>query len=1126
MLPSILQGHFPTFFLVIMTYLLIYKDKAFNTKVRVEFYTALIVSGVLLVSNAICEAGVFGVAESIIVMDFVEMLFRPVLLAILLAIVLRNNRGRVFRWAILPAAINLVLTVLSVWTGWLFYIEDGKWEGGPLYMFPLTLFLAYLIAIVVLSIRNTNANETLEHVIVFIMALTVAISANIEFSFDCRNFMDDIMAICICLYYFYLVMQVYKRDALTGLMNRHNLVYDMEELVKKSYLITIIDIDNFKMINDKYGHEKGDAVIKQVVDTMRKYIPKKCRLYRFGGDEFAVISRGLNEEQLNAIFNKVNEALEKVNQRISYGSHEHAPNENVWDALNTADAVMYENKRQLKSEDIWDDMTGLYNLRGFLDELQLFNKQATAEGKDIGLVSFDIEHLGSINKAYGYAEGNMLIGVLANVIKSSLEYREFAGHLGSDEFVVAFLLDKTEEGHSGDLIEKVIAGVHHAPALDNKEYTVEINAAFQRVAVNKDKSLEDNVNEVLYQKRNAKDNRRKSSFGGDEVQVDKDEEALALDIIENNKLRYALQPIVSAKDGSIVAYEALMRSDTEPMVSPLAILRHAKNHDKYYEIEKYTFFNIMEMISQNGSIIENKRVFMNSIPGSILTDEDHKAFTDKYGSLMEKVVVEITEQSELTDSDLAVIKARQVKYGFGIAIDDYGSGNANTYSLLKIQPQIIKLDRLLISDIDTNSKKQYFVNSIITFAKENGMQVLAEGVETEAELKMVIRLQVDYIQGYYTAKPSFTALDEIDEKVKHSIVNENIRGVIESKRKIYVASNCSELSLVQVALEEYTGITISTPDIKLVGSTDYVADMNIKIMDGLRCRMTLKDVRLNAIDDLPCIELGEGAELTIMLEGNCTIDQKGIYVPEGSSLIVKGAGTLVVSTKGHDCYGIGCKSDEAIGNITFNQSGKIEIHVDGEQCAAIGGGIYKNGRGISFLSGAFDINVASVNAVGIGCFKGDVPISINDCEVMMELRLNIGSGIGSVDGLQNIELKNYKLIVTGSGSKLSGIGTNNASGGSISMDSGSVDITMSGQEICMIGSTAGNVTVNSQHVRFHMKGEGDQVMAMGSMDKTGSLQFKESYLDVVINSARPLAFGAEESNVQILGPAPALHVNE
>ena len=63
------------------------------------------------------------------------------------------------------------------------------------------------------------------------------------------------------------------------------------------------------------------------------------------------------------------------------------------------------------------------------------------------------------------------------------------------------------------------------------------------------------------------------------------------------------------------------------------------------------------------------------------------------------------------------------------------------------------LDRLLMVGIDQNSKKQYFVNSIITFAKQNDMEVLAEGIETEAELKMVIRLGVDYIQGYFFSKP-------------------------------------------------------------------------------------------------------------------------------------------------------------------------------------------------------------------------------------------------------------------------------------------------------------------------------------------------------------------------------------
>ena len=135
------------------------------------------------------------------------------------------------------------------------------------------------------------------------------------------------------------------------------------------------------------------------------------------------------------------------------------------------------------------------------------------------------------------------------------------------------------------------------------------------------------------------------------------------------------------------------------------------------------------------------------------TEQDYQDIRMEYGDLLEQVVVEINEQSVLEDDELAMIKKRQVDDHFGVAIDDYGSGNANTYSLLRIKPQIIKLDRLLINDIDRNTKKQYFVNSIITFAKENNMEVLAEGVETKEQKMFLQAAHCDIIQGYYFAKP-------------------------------------------------------------------------------------------------------------------------------------------------------------------------------------------------------------------------------------------------------------------------------------------------------------------------------------------------------------------------------------
>ena len=107
-----------------------------------------------------------------------------------------------------------------------------------------------------------------------------------------------------------------------------------------------------------------------------------------------------------------------------------------------------------------------------------------------------------------------------------------------------------------------------------------------------------------------------------------------------------------------------------------------------------------------------------------------------------------------------------------LAVEDYGSGQSNIQNLLRYTPNIVKIDRFLIKDIYKDSNKQLFISNIIEFAKMNDMRVVGEGVETKEELKTVAQYGVDYIQGYYTAKPKAEPLEELPkdilDEVEHS----------------------------------------------------------------------------------------------------------------------------------------------------------------------------------------------------------------------------------------------------------------------------------------------------------------------------------------------------------------------
>ena len=212
-----------------------------------------------------------------------------------------------------------------------------------------------------------------------------------------------------------------------------------------------------------------------------------------------------------------------------------------------------------------------------------------------------------------------------------------------------------------------------------------------------------------------------------------------------------------------------MRTNVEPRVSPLQVIKYAEYLGRLYDVEKATFYNVIQCIENNRDLFEGKKVFINSIPGNQLEGNDAEHLAIKLRKFSSSVVVELTEQSEA--DDIALERMKEIFHTIGVetAVDDYGTGYSNIINLLRYAPNYVKIDRMLLSGIDNNQQKQHFVKSIISFAHENNFKALAEGVETSKEMETVISLGVDLIQGYYTAKPNAEIVQSISSDVEKEI---------------------------------------------------------------------------------------------------------------------------------------------------------------------------------------------------------------------------------------------------------------------------------------------------------------------------------------------------------------------
>jgi len=225
--------------------------------------------------------------------------------------------------------------------------------------------------------------------------------------------------------------------------------------------------------------------------------------------------------------------------------------------------------------------------------------------------------------------------------------------------------------------------------------------------------------------------------------------------INSSKIISYFQPIVDNKTQEIVKYESLVRliDEDNRVVSPFFFLDIAKKGKYYSQITKIVLDNSFIALNQTDKDI--------SINLSAL-DIEKEQIRDYVFELLEinkeyrsRVIFELLEDESVKDFDTIKHFIEDVKeLGVKIAIDDFGAGYSNFERLLDYQPDILKIDGCLVKDLESNSYSLSVIKTIVAFAKEQGILVIAEYVENEEIYHILNNLGVDFSQGYYFGKPS------------------------------------------------------------------------------------------------------------------------------------------------------------------------------------------------------------------------------------------------------------------------------------------------------------------------------------------------------------------------------------
>jgi EAL domain-containing protein (putative c-di-GMP-specific phosphodiesterase class I) len=222
----------------------------------------------------------------------------------------------------------------------------------------------------------------------------------------------------------------------------------------------------------------------------------------------------------------------------------------------------------------------------------------------------------------------------------------------------------------------------------------------------------------------------------------------------------AFQPIVDLQNREIFAQEALVRGLNRESAGEIISKVNESNLYKFDQMCRVKAVRLAAKLKINSFLS------INFLPNAVCRPENCirttiKAATENNFPL-NKIIFEITEVEKVLDkSHLKTIVTEYQRQGFKTAIDDFGAGYSGLNLLTVFQPDFLKLDMELTRDIDTSFIKQTIVKGIIHVANDLGIQIIAEGIETKNELDTLQDFGINFVQGFYFAKPSFESLAEL-----------------------------------------------------------------------------------------------------------------------------------------------------------------------------------------------------------------------------------------------------------------------------------------------------------------------------------------------------------------------------
>ena len=288
-------------------------------------------------------------------------------------------------------------------------------------------------------------------------------------------------------------------------------------------------------------------------------------------------------------------------------------------------------------------------------------------------------------------------------------------------------------------------------------------------------------------------------------------------LMRSSHLYSVFQPIVSLNDGAIYSHEALIRGPIDTLYqSPDALLSSAAKESLNFEFENYC---VAVAINRWGSLGESGRLFVN-ISAEVLVQvlkhcgrETLLELINGFGVLPRMLVLEITEYERVLDMDYLASVVNEIRCaGVSLALDDFGDGRSSLRLWSQLKPEFVKIDKYFTKDISLHADKLKTIQALQQIAAIFDTALVAEGIETDQDLRVLRDLGISYGQGYFLGRPAPLPRETIEASALKVMLDPRVAVFPELRR----ASHTGSLDHLAV---------VNAPDVGVLTTNDELANL-------------------------------------------------------------------------------------------------------------------------------------------------------------------------------------------------------------------------------------------------------------------------------------------------------------